>query len=128
MRNYAVEENEKMILKYINEMAEKNGYPPTVREICKEFNFGSTSTAHAYLTRLKEKGLITSVPELPRTIKVETTRYSDKLKTLTPNDATVQFSFNLDKNSINLLNQYCQKNHIDADEAIKIALQFLEQL
>lgn len=125
MRNFAVEENEEKVLKYIDQMVEKNGYPPTVREICKEFDFRSTSTAHSYLSKLKEKGLIKSVPDLSRAIKVETTRYSNS-GTLDPNSESMSFTFTLSKDSINLLNQYCQKNETDADEAIKIALQLLK--
>lgn len=40
-----VTENEKMVFEFIKDRIEE-GYPPTVREICAEFGFKSTSTAH----------------------------------------------------------------------------------
>ena len=36
----------------------KNGYAPTVREICQALDLKSTSTVHGYLARLEKKGLI----------------------------------------------------------------------
>ena len=43
-----VTENEKMVFEFIKDHIEE-GYPPTVREICAEFGFKSTSTAHRYI-------------------------------------------------------------------------------
>ncbi len=50
-------ETEKKVYEYIKSRIE-NGYAPTVREICAEFGFHSTSTAHRYIYSLKEKGLL----------------------------------------------------------------------
>ena len=47
-----VTENEKMVFEFIKDRIEE-GYPPTVREICAEFGFKSTSTAHRYINNLK---------------------------------------------------------------------------
>lgn len=52
-----VTENEKMVFEFIKERIEE-GYPPTVREICAEFGFKSTSTAHRYINNLTAKGLL----------------------------------------------------------------------
>lgn len=52
-----VTENEKMVFEFIKDRIEE-GYPPTVREICAEFGFKSTSTAHRYINNLTEKGLL----------------------------------------------------------------------
>lgn len=52
-----VTENEKMVFKFIKDRIEE-GYPPTVREICAEFGFKSTSTAHRYINNLTAKGLL----------------------------------------------------------------------
>lgn len=52
-----VTENEKMVFEFINDRIEE-GYPPTVREICAEFGFKSTSTAHRYINNLTAKGLL----------------------------------------------------------------------
>lgn len=43
---------------YIKGFVNQNGYPPSVREIAKEFSIKSTSTVHYYLEKLKENGLI----------------------------------------------------------------------
>lgn len=51
-----VTENEKMVFEFIKDRIEE-GYPPTVREICAEFGFKSTSTAHRYINNLTAKGL-----------------------------------------------------------------------
>lgn len=52
-----VTENEKMVFEFIKDRIEE-GYPPTVREICAEFDFKSTSTAHRYINNLTAKGLL----------------------------------------------------------------------
>lgn len=52
-----VTENEKMVFEFIKDRIEE-GYPPTVREICAEFGFMSTSTAHRYINNLTAKGLL----------------------------------------------------------------------
>ena len=52
-----VTENEKMVFVFIKDRIEE-GYPPTVREICAEFGFKSTSTAHRYINNLTAKGLL----------------------------------------------------------------------
>lgn len=52
-----VTENEKMLFEFIKDRIEE-GYPPTVREICAEFGFKSTSTAHRYINNLTAKGLL----------------------------------------------------------------------
>jgi len=43
---------------YIVRCIDENGYPPTVRDICEEFDYKSTSTAQYYLKKLEDKGLI----------------------------------------------------------------------
>lgn len=52
-----VTENEKMVFEFIKDRIEE-GYAPTVREICAEFGFKSTSTAHRYINNLTAKGLL----------------------------------------------------------------------
>ena len=52
-----VTENEKMVFEFIKDRIEE-GYPPTVWEICAEFGFKSTSTAHRYINNLTAKGLL----------------------------------------------------------------------
>lgn len=63
-------EKQQMILDFLNEQIEKNGYPPSVREICNAVGFKSTSTVHGYLEKLKNEGLIKKDASKPRALKV----------------------------------------------------------
>ncbi len=49
---------EQEVLDYISEYIDREGYPPTVREICQEIGFASTSTAQYYLKKLEYRGMI----------------------------------------------------------------------
>ena len=61
---------EKSILKYIEKEIDKNGYPPSVREIGKAVGLRSTATVHAYLERLEENGHITRKDKKGRTLQL----------------------------------------------------------
>jgi len=50
-------ERDRKVYEFIKEKLEE-GYPPTVREICAEFSFKSTSTAHKCINVLAEAGLL----------------------------------------------------------------------
>jgi len=63
-------EKQKKILEFVNKQVQEKGYPPSVREICKAVGFKSTSTVHAYLAALEEKGLIVKEPSKTRALKV----------------------------------------------------------
>lgn len=63
-------EKQLRVLNFVNEEIMKNGYAPTVREICEALNLKSTSTVHGYLARLEKKGLIQKNALKPRTIRV----------------------------------------------------------
>lgn len=43
---------------YIKVRILEDGYPPTIREICRGLGFKSTSTAHGHLSKLEEYGYI----------------------------------------------------------------------
>lgn len=58
------------ILQFIYETVKKQGYPPTVREICMAVDLASTSTVHGHLERLERKGLIARNPAKPRAMEV----------------------------------------------------------
>lgn len=64
-----VTENEKMVFEFIKDRIEE-GYPPTVREICAEFGFKSTSTAHRYINNLTAKGLLENGNNQNRAIRL----------------------------------------------------------
>lgn len=48
----------------------QNGFPPTVREICQELGFKSTSTAHRYIKILEEQGLLEKGPKKNRAVRL----------------------------------------------------------
>jgi len=56
------------ILEFIKQEVAKKNYPPSVREICKAVGLRSTSSVHANLTALEEKGYIRRDPTKPRAI------------------------------------------------------------
>lgn len=72
------------ILDFVTTEAKKNGYPPTVREICKAVELNSTSTVHAYLKRLEDKNLITKESLKTRAISVTRPNYDDDFKSTLP--------------------------------------------
>ena len=49
---------EELLLEYIKEFQNVNGYPPTVREMCTAVNVSSTSTIAYYLSKLENNGQI----------------------------------------------------------------------
>jgi repressor LexA len=46
------------ILQYIKNELTLRGYPPSIREICKAVGLSSTSSVHAHLSTLEEKGYL----------------------------------------------------------------------
>ena len=46
------------IMDFIHECITENGFPPTVREICKAVGLNSTATVHARLQKLEREGFI----------------------------------------------------------------------
>lgn len=63
-------EKETKTLKYISDSVIQKGYPPSIREMCREIGFRSTSTAYACLKNLEDKGYIRKDPSKPRAIEV----------------------------------------------------------
>lgn len=61
---------QKMILDYINEFQEKNGFPPTVRDICIGVGLSSTATVFTHLKNLEEKGFLSKSSFKNRAISV----------------------------------------------------------
>lgn len=58
------------ILRFIQEQIELKGYPPAVREICEGVGLKSTSTVHAQLKKLEQRGLIAKDDLKTRAIKL----------------------------------------------------------
>ncbi|MBR1739894.1 MAG: transcriptional repressor LexA [Ruminococcus sp.] len=64
-----ISDNERKVFEFIKQRVEE-GYPPTVREICAEFGYKSTSTAHRYINSLTEKGFLEKGSKQNRAIKL----------------------------------------------------------
>ncbi|KYP80355.1 transcriptional repressor LexA [Ferroacidibacillus organovorans] len=58
------------ILIYLKQVVSKRGYPPSVREIGEAMGLSSTSTVHAHLAKLEDRGLIKRDPTKPRAIEI----------------------------------------------------------
>ena len=61
---------QQMILDFLKKEIKKNGYPPTVREICDAVGLSSTSTVHAHLETLERKGYIRRSPTKNRSTEI----------------------------------------------------------
>lgn len=64
-----------LILNCIENFTKENGYPPTIRELCKLSGIKSTSTVHDNIKKLTKEGYIVNDPTKPRTIML-TNKYS----------------------------------------------------
>ena len=67
------------VLQVLESYTEKNGYPPTIREICDRASLSSTSVANYYLERLEEKGYIERDRGVSRGLRV-TKSYGQQIK------------------------------------------------
>ena len=58
------------IYQFILDTQERNGYPPTVREICEGVGLASPASVHRYLRALADDGLIVNDPNKKRAYAV----------------------------------------------------------
>lgn len=58
------------ILEYIKDYTLKRNFPPSVREICEAVDLRSTSSVHAQLKNLEDKGYIRRDKDKSRTIEI----------------------------------------------------------
>ncbi len=63
-------ESRRKIYDFLIEFITKNGYSPSIREICSGTNIKSTSTVHHHLLVLEKMGLIRTKMNKSRTISV----------------------------------------------------------
>ncbi len=70
MAERKVTDKQLRVLAYVKDQIKKNGYAPSVREICQALGLHSTSTVHGYLARLQKRGLIQKAALKPRTIRI----------------------------------------------------------
>ncbi len=62
---------ERLIFEFISDCLEKDGYAPTVRDICSALGIKSTSSVHDYLRRLETKGYIKKSSGKSRALSIE---------------------------------------------------------
>ena len=71
MTQHELEPREKQVYDYIKENIRRNGYAPSIRDICGALGIRSTSTVHTCLDRLEKKGYIQKENGKSRTIRIE---------------------------------------------------------
>jgi repressor LexA len=54
----ALSEKQRQILQFINDFSAREGYPPSVREICAAVGLRSPSTVHTHIRTLAARGLL----------------------------------------------------------------------
>ncbi len=72
-----ISQRQRAILDYIGQHIERHGYPPTVREIGEAVKLSSSSTVHAHLKSLEERGLIQRDAVLTRAIKLTESKHTN---------------------------------------------------
>ena len=104
----ALTRREKEVYDYICATIEDNGYSPSVRDIRDDLGIKSTSTVHAYINRLEEKGYIK--------------KQDGKSRTVTPEDA---LSAMKNKNRVPILGQVAAGLPILAEQNIEGYIDFV---
>ena len=65
----ALTPRQRQVLEFIDEQVRARGYPPSVREIGEAVGLSSSSTVHAHLAALQDKGYLRRDPTKPRAIE-----------------------------------------------------------
>lgn len=65
-----LQNSQQQIYEFLLDFYNKNGFPPTVREICAAVGLNSTSTVHTHLSKLEQRGLIKRNPAKQRSITI----------------------------------------------------------
>lgn len=61
---------QRQVLEFIDAEVRRRGFPPSVREIGEAVGLSSSSTVHAHLSALEEKGYLRRDPSKPRAIEI----------------------------------------------------------
>ncbi len=61
---------QRQVLEFIDAEVRQRGYPPSVREIGEAVGLSSSSTVHAHLAALQDKGYLVRDPTKPRALEV----------------------------------------------------------
>lgn len=70
----SISDKAQQVLEYIERRIEDGGFPPSVREVCRDVHIKSTSTAHQYLSELNDAGFIIKGDKLNRAIRLTNSR------------------------------------------------------
>lgn len=62
--------NEDLLYEYIKNYQNENGFPPTIREMCKAIKVSSTSTIFYYLNKLENSNKIKKNPNKNRALEI----------------------------------------------------------
>ena len=103
-------DKERTLYEFISKKIKAEGFAPSVRDISAALGWKSTSTVHAYLERLEEKGLIRRESNKSRALKVENDN-SDKAS--------------LPKGKVPLLGQIAAGSPILAEENLEGYVDFI---
>jgi repressor LexA len=63
-------DRQRQVLEFIDAEVRRRGYPPSVREIGEAIGLSSSSTVHAHLAALQDKGYLVRDPTKPRALEV----------------------------------------------------------
>src|SRR5262245_12032166 len=63
-------ERQRQVLEFIDAEVRRRGYPPSVREIGEAVGLSSSSTVHAHLAALQDKGYLRRDPTKPRALEL----------------------------------------------------------
>mgnify|MGYP005705040977 FL=1 len=74
-----VSDKQKNILNFINIFIEKNGYAPSIREICLGVNLKSTSTVQYHIEKLIKSGYLQKNYKKSRAITLNSTNFQNKI-------------------------------------------------
>ncbi len=69
-RDRDLTDRQRQVLDFIKSETQRQGFPPTVRDIGAAVGLSSSSTVHAHLDALEAKGLIRRDPSKPRALEV----------------------------------------------------------
>lgn len=88
--NTELKEKDISVLLYLMKHLNSNGYPPSVREICSQFDIKSTSTVFSILNKLQKKGYIKRVRSKTRAIEILEKTYLEFSNTKSNNKPSFQ--------------------------------------
>jgi len=74
------------LLNFIKNYVDENGYPPTVREMCRAIKVNSTSTIAYHLSKLEDSGSIKKNPNKNRALEVVDNSFTQKFAKVVSTD------------------------------------------